>query len=69
MGTAGDKIAFGNHSHHNLLSTGAWASSPATIESGDRLVIVDASATPGRINHASLTFGTATDTFLANNGT
>lgn len=61
--------ATSSHSHYNLLSDGSWASSPATIASGDRLVIVDASATPGKINHATLTFGTSANQFLANNGT
>lgn len=68
IGTGSSNYAAGNHSHYNLNSDGTWASSPATIANGDRLVIVDSSSS-NKINHATLTFGTGTTTFLANNGT
>jgi hypothetical protein len=67
-GTLISGLATSTHSHHLLTSTGTFSGSPATIASGDRLVIVDSSDS-SRISHASLSFGTATSSFLANNGT
>lgn len=54
------------HAHGNITSGGDITAS-AAIASGDRLVINDESAS--KITNSSITFGTSTTTFLANNGT
>ena len=55
-----------NHAHGNITS-GGDITATATIASGDRIVINDESAS--KITNSSITFGTGTTTFLANNGT
>ena len=54
------------HSHGNLTNGGDITTS-ATISNGDRLVINDESAS--KITNSSITFGTSTTSFLANDGT
>lgn len=54
------------HSHGNITYTGDITTT-ATIASGDRLVINDESAS--KINNSSITFGSSTTQYLANNGT
>lgn len=54
------------HTHGNITNVGDITTNVA-IANGDRLVINDESAS--RINNSSITFGTSTSTFLANNGT
>jgi len=49
------------------LTSGGDITSNATIANGDRLVINDESAS--KIINSSITFGTSTTSFLANNGT
>jgi len=56
------------HSHGNLSSTGGWSSSPATIGSGDYLIIGDSSDS-SKLRQSSTQFGTSTTTFLRNDGT
>ena len=58
--------AASSHSHGNITSGGDITAS-ATIANGDRLVINDESAS--KVTNSSITFGTGTTTFLANNGT
>lgn len=55
-----------SHSHGNITSTGDCTTN-ATIASGDRIMINDESAS--KIKNSSITFGTSTTTFLANDGT
>jgi hypothetical protein len=62
--TALDGKAASSHTHGNISNTGTITST-ATIASGDRLIIGDA----GTITQSSITFGTATTTFLRNDGT
>lgn len=59
-------FAASSHAHGNITSTGDITTT-ATIASGDRIVINDESAST--VTNSSITFGTATTTFLANNGT
>jgi len=54
------------HTHGNISNTGDITAN-ATIASGDRLVINDESAS--KVTNSSITFGTATTTFLSNKGT
>lgn len=54
------------HSHGDITNAGDITTT-ATIANGDRLVINDESAS--KITNSSITFGTSTTTFLANNGT
>ena len=58
--TAGTDFAAVSHSHGDITAT-------AAIASGDRIVINDESAS--KITNSSITFGTATTTFLRNDGT
>lgn len=55
-----------NHSHGNITSSGDCTTN-ATIASGDRLMINDESAS--KIKNSSITFGSSTTSFLANDGT
>lgn len=69
--TTGEKYtwnskAAGSHAHGNITS-GGDITATATIASGDRLVINDESAS--KLINSSITFGTSTTQFLANNGT
>ena len=59
-------VAFYYHTHGNITNTGDITTT-ATIASGDRLVINDESAS--KLNNSSITFGTSTSQYLANNGT
>lgn len=59
-------FAASTHAHGNITSGGDMTTTVA-IASGDRLVINDESAS--NLNSSTITFGTATTTFLANNGT
>ena len=59
-------FAASSHAHGNITSAGDITTT-ATIASGDRIVINDESAST--VTNSSITFGTATTTFLANNGT
>lgn len=59
-------FAASTHAHGNITSAGDITTT-ATIASGDRIVINDESAS--KVTNSSITFGTATTTFLANNGT
>lgn len=58
--------ATNTHTHGNITNAGDITAT-ATIANGDRLVINDESAS--RVTNSSITFGTGTTTFLANNGT
>ncbi len=58
--------AASSHTHGNITS-GGDITTTVTIASGDRLVINDESES--KINNSSITFGTSTSSFLANNGT
>jgi len=60
--------AASSHSHGNLTSTGGWSSSPATIGSGDYVIIGDSSDS-SKLRQSSTQFGTSTTTFLRNDGT
>ena len=64
--TSGTDYAAASHTHGEITSGGDITTN-ATIASGDRLVINDESAS--KIKNSSITFGTSTSTFLANNGT
>ena len=55
-----------SHTHGDITNSGDITTT-ATIASGDRLVINDESAS--KVTNSSITFGTSTTTFLANNGT
>ena len=55
-----------SHTHGNITNSGDITTT-ATIATGDRLVINDESAS--KVTNSSITFGTSTTTFLANNGT
>ncbi len=55
-----------SHTHGNITNAGDITAT-ATIANGDRIVINDESAS--KITNSSITFGTGTTTFLANNGT
>ena len=59
-------FAASTHAHGNITSAGDITTT-ATIANGDRIVINDESAS--KVTNSSITFGTATTTFLANNGT
>lgn len=59
-------FAASTHAHGNITSAGDITTT-ATIASGDRIVINDESAS--KVTNSSITFGTTTTTFLANNGT
>ena len=54
------------HTHGNISNTGDITAN-ATIASGDRLIINDESAS--KVTNSSITFGTSTTSYLANNGT
>ena len=58
--------ASSSHAHGNLTS-GGDITTTATIASGDRIVINDESAS--KITNSSITFGSSTSQYLANNGT
>lgn len=58
--------AASSHTHGNITNAGDITTT-ATIANGDRLVINDQSAS--KITNSSITFGTATNQYLANNGT
>ena len=58
--------ATSEHTHGNITNTGDITTNVA-IASGDRLVINDESAS--NINNSSITFGSSTAQYLANNGT
>lgn len=64
--TAGTDYAAASHAHGNVTSGGDITTN-ATIANGDRLIINDESAS--KIANSSITFGTSTTSFLANNGT
>lgn len=65
-GTSSGTLAAGDHTHGNITNGGDITTNVA-IASGDRLVINDESES--KINNSSITFGTSTTQFLANNGT
>ena len=58
--------AASSHTHGNITS-GGDITTTATIASGDRLVINDESES--KVNNSSITFGSSTSQYLANNGT
>ena len=58
--------ASSTHSHGNITSAGDITTT-ATIASGDRIIINDESAS--KVTNSSITFGTSTTQYLANNGT
>jgi hypothetical protein len=60
--------AASSHSHGNLTSAGGWSSSPATIGSGDYVIIGDSSDS-SKLRQSSTQFGTSTTTYLRNDGT
>lgn len=76
---SGTSYARSNHVHptdtsrassthtHGDITNGGDITNTATIASGDRIVINDESAS--KITNSSITFGTSTTQFLANNGT
>lgn len=55
-----------SHAHGNITSGGDITAN-ATIANGDRIVINDESAS--KVTNSSITFGTSTTSYLANNGT
>lgn len=65
-GTVNPITTMSSHSHGNITNAGDITAN-ATIASGDRLVINDESAS--KVTNSSITFGTATTTFLSNKGT
>ena len=65
-GTSSGTLAAGDHTHGNITNGGDITTNVA-IASGDRLVINDESES--KINNSSITFGSSTTQFLANNGT
>lgn len=56
------------HVHGSITSDGKITDTGITIGSGDALVVTDSSAS-NAIKKTSITFGTSTTSFLANNGT
>lgn len=58
--------AFADHDHGDITNSGDITTN-ATIANGDRLIINDESAS--RVRNSSITFGTSTNQYLANNGT
>jgi hypothetical protein len=58
--------AASSHTHGNITNSGDITTN-ATIANGDRLVINDESAS--KITNSSITFGSSTTQYLANNGT
>lgn len=58
--------ATSSHTHGNITNAGDITAT-AAIASGDRIVINDESAS--KITNSSITFGTSTTQYLANNGT
>lgn len=58
--------AASSHTHGNITNAGDITTN-ATIASGDRLIINDESAS--KLANSTITFGTSTTSFLANNGT
>ena len=52
----------------NIQKDGTLQTSDITIASGDKLVVTD-SSNSNKVARASLSFGSSTTTFLANNGT
>lgn len=65
-GTVNPIATTSSHSHGNITNAGDITAN-ATIASGDRLIINDESAS--KVTNSSITFGTATTTFLSNKGT
>lgn len=59
--------ASAQHSHGYISVDGDIGGSPAAIASGDKLVIYDDS--DNKLNKSSLSFGTSSSKYLANNGT
>lgn len=66
VGSAITSMTPTSHTHGNITNAGDITTN-ATIASGDRLVINDESAS--KLTNSSITFGTSTTQFLANNGT
>lgn len=66
VGSAITSMTPTSHTHGNITDAGDITTN-ATIASGDRLVINDESAS--KLTNSSITFGTSTTQFLANNGT
>ena len=66
LGAAGGAATY-DHTHGNVSSAGAVSTNTA-IQSGDRLLITDASDSD-KIKGTSITFGTSTSTYLRNDGT
>ena len=60
--------ALANHFHGNINTDGTLQTTDVAIASGDKLVITD-TTNSGLVTRSSLAFGTATDTFLRNDGT
>ena len=58
--------AASSHTHGNITNSGDITTN-ATIASGDRIIINDESAS--KITNSSITFGSSTTQYLANNGT
>jgi hypothetical protein len=54
-----------SHTHGNLTNAGGFGNSPQAIASGNSFAIVQS----GLLSHSSLQFGSATTTFLRNDGT
>lgn len=65
-GTVNPIATTSSHSHGNITNAGDITAN-ATIASGDRLIINDESAS--KVTNSSITFGTSTTSYLANNGT
>lgn len=66
VGSAVTSMTPTSHTHGNITN-GGDITTTATIANGDRLVINDESAS--KLTNSSITFGTSTTQFLANNGT
>lgn len=65
-GTVNPITTMSSHSHGNITNAGDITVN-ATIASGDRLIINDESAS--KLVNSSITFGSSTTSYLANNGT
>ena len=76
-GTGASQVAVGNHTHsgyassthyHGSITSVGAITSDTAVESGDKLVIVDANDA-NKLKRSSIALGTSTSTFLRNDGT
>ena len=57
-----------SHAHGNITNGGTITSTAVALANGDNLLFADSSSS-GKIERSSITIGTATNTWLCNNGT